>query len=225
VHLGDAEVVGDLALAEVAVEPQHQQPPLPVGQVAQQPLHGGPVVDEAQTGVGAAEEVAHLRSPGAVHGHVERGGVIGGRRRPRVAHGGLVDVEIVGQFPGVRGAGEAGGQHRARLPELEGEVLHPAGHVHVPRVVAEVALELAGDGDHGVRGERAPLGVVPIHGLHEAEPGHLLEVLDALAPAAVAAGQPPGDRQRVPDEIVAQPAPRGAVRAGPGTGVFVRDSV
>jgi hypothetical protein len=54
-------------------------------------------------------------------------------------------------------------------------------------VVAEVALDGAGDARHRVGGERrAALGVEPVDRLHERERGDLLEILQRLAAAGEA---------------------------------------
>src|SRR5207342_2182897 len=64
------------------------------------------------------------------------------------------------------------------------ELLGGPGNLGRPRVVAEVALDLADDGRDGERGEaRAPLDVEALDGLDEALEGHLLQVVERLAPA------------------------------------------
>jgi hypothetical protein len=70
-----------------------------------------------------------------------------------------------------------------------------------------VPLDLTGDRDDRVRREGAPLRVVPVDGLDQAEPGHLLKIVEGLAAAAVAAGHPSGERQAQRDEPLPQLGP------------------
>src|SRR5690606_36278121 len=85
------------------------------------------------------------------------------------------------------------------------QVLHPARDVQGPHVVAEVPLDLAGDGGHGVALEGvAECGVVPVDGLDEAESGDLAQVVVALAAAAETAGETVGHGEPRLDDLVAE---------------------
>ena len=67
------------------------------------------------------------------------------------------------------------------------------GHVQRPALVAEVALELADHGGHGVAHEaRAAARLEAVDGLHQAQAGHLDQVLERLVGVAVARGEVAG---------------------------------
>jgi hypothetical protein len=77
--------------------------------------------------------------------------------------------------------------------------------VHGPPGVAEVPLELAEDGRHGVGRERdAAVGLVAVDRLDEPEAGNLQEVVERLAAALVAPRQPAGQGQEALDENLAR---------------------
>ena len=77
------------------------------------------------------------------------------------------------------------------------QVLERARHADQPRVIAQVALELAGDRRNGEGGERrASVGFESIDRLHEADEGDLLEVLERFAPPLEATRK--ATRQRHP---------------------------
>ncbi len=91
------------------------------------------------------------------------------------------------------------------MPHPVAQVLDPAGHVQRPHVVTEVALDLAGDRRYGVGLEGvAARRVVVVDGLDETEGGHLVQVLQGLAPAAETDGDPLGHGQPGLDQLVAQ---------------------
>ena len=100
----------------------------------------------------------------------------------------------------------------ADLLDARDRLLHAARDVDRPRAVAEVALELAEDGRHGVGGERDPaVGVVAVDGLHEAEVGDLAEVIERLARVAVLNGEGARERHVLLDQALARgtvPGPR-----------------
>ena len=83
-------------------------------------------------------------------------------------------------------AAQVGGQVVDGVADAHGALLQVAGHAHGPALVAEVALELAGDGGHREARERARLGVVAVDGLDQAQAGDLLEIVQGLAGVAVA---------------------------------------
>jgi hypothetical protein len=71
-------------------------------------------------------------------------------------------------------------------------------------VVAEVALDLAHDGRHGVAGERdAAVGVEAVDGLDEAEAGDLEDVVEGLFGPLVAGGKLAREGQEPLDDRVA----------------------
>ena len=70
------------------------------------------------------------------------------------------------------------------------QLLQAAGHAHRPRVVAQVAPDLAQDGRHGVAGERdVAAEVEAIDRLDEPQASDLEEIVEGLTGALVAAGQ------------------------------------
>ncbi|GAA4966338.1 hypothetical protein GCM10023238_37580 [Streptomyces heliomycini] len=91
------------------------------------------------------------------------------------------------------------------MPHTVAQVLDPARHVQRPHVVAEVALDLAGDGRHGVRLEGvAARRVVVVHGLDQTEGRHLVQILQGLTAAPETDGDALGHRQPGRDQRVAQ---------------------
>jgi hypothetical protein len=68
-----------------------------------------------------------------------------------------------------------------------------------------MALDLAGDRRHRERGEAdLAVEVEALDGLHEAERGHLLEVVESLALIGVAARQRAGQRERALHQLTAR---------------------
>ena len=104
-----------------------------------------------------------------------------------------------------RRAAELAGQLVAGLGQRQLQLLHPARHVHRPRAVAEVALELA---EHGRRrvGAEAHLArdVEALDRLHDPDARDLHEVVERLAAADVAAGQRACKRHHLLGELVAR---------------------
>jgi hypothetical protein len=94
----------------------------------------------------------------------------------------------------------------ALLGDLELELLQAARHPHRPRLVAEVALDLAEHGRRRVRGEaHVAADVEAVDRLHDPHARDLHEVVERLAAARVAAGQRAGERQHLLGELVASP--------------------
>ena len=91
-----------------------------------------------------------------------------------------------------------------RPVDLQRELLQVARDAHRPRPVAEVALDLAEDGRHGVAREGdLALEVEALDGVDEAQAGDLEEVVEGLVGALVAARELAGERQEALDERVA----------------------
>src|SRR5204863_9747009 len=81
-------------------------------------------------------------------------------------------------------------------------VLDRPGNPHRPSVVAEVALELAEDAGDGEGGEAdTALGVEAVDRVDQPDARHLLEVLQRDRLAAVAVGEPTGQRQEALDQL------------------------
>ena len=118
----------------------------------------------------------------------------------------LLDVDTGARGDLRRRGGPAGG--RVELPAQpvhpQGQLLELARDADRPAMVSEVALDRAGDAWHGVGGEGGPTrGVKALDGSDEREAGHLLEVLERLGAALVAAGELPSERQEALDQHVA----------------------
>ena len=155
---------------------------------------------EHDASLGAAELqvlVGHqvAEGGGAVlpHRHVERG------RRERTVGGerlddGLdVEADVLGDLAGPRGAAELLGELAGDLRDLALQLLDPARRADRPAEVAEVALDLTGDGGHRV-GQEVPLvaGVETVHGLDQPDVGRLDQVVLGQAALAVAVRDRPG---------------------------------
>ena len=113
---------------------------------------------------------------------------------------------VVQRLAEVRG----GGPHR------QDELLDGARRPYSPAVVAEVLLDVTGDGGRGVGREGAPAArFEPSYGLDQRQQGHLFEVLDVDAPALVAVRDPQGQALVEQHDLVEQPLAGGR---GPGRG-------
>lgn len=81
-----------------------------------------------------------------------------------------------------------------------------------PHVITEVPLDLSDDGRDRIALEGvAPVRVVTVDRLHQSQRGDLGQILDALAPAAVLAGDALRHGQPRPDDLVTQGLPLGPV--------------
>jgi hypothetical protein len=81
------------------------------------------------------------------------------------------------------------GQVLDRAAHLHPQLVQPAGHVHGPHVVPEVALDLAHHGGHREGRElHAARRVEPVDGVDQADRADLDDVLHRLVPAAEAGG-------------------------------------
>ena len=116
-----------------------------------------------------------------------------------------IDVEVRRQLGRVRRPAQALVQHLRRGPHLVAQLLQPPRDTDRPRRVAVVAAQLTAGGDGGERLELDPeRRVEPLRRLDEGEAGDLDQIVERLAPRAVAPGD--GDRQPavVVDDAVAQ---------------------
>jgi hypothetical protein len=95
-------------------------------------------------------------------------------------------------------------QSRDGAVDLQRELVQVARNADRPRVVAEVAFDLAQDGRHRIARERDPaLGVEPIDRLDESQAGDLEEVVEGLLSPLVAGGELARERQEALDQHVA----------------------
>lgn len=215
-HLGDSQLLGDTVLRHIAVVPQVEQVAVPFGQLPQRGRRGRPQDGLLEAGVGLP------------HGREKGGGPRGPRVRLRVEGESAVavpglkattdlalgEVEVFGEPPGCGrdGTGTAL-QLDDATPHTVAQFLHTAGDVHIPGVVAEVPLQLAGDDRYGVALERVTTPwIEPADRFDEADRGDLLEVFQVLTALSVALCDPPGHREPGADDDVLQPGPGGALR-------------
>ena len=122
----------------------------------------------------------------------------------------VLDAEVLGELRHRRRAAELLGQLVGRPAQPQVGLLGRPGHAHRPRVVAEVALDLALDRAPGERRERhVAVGLEAVDGLDEGEEGDLAEVVVARAAPSEAPGDVGGEAHVPLDELVAQaPAAR-----------------
>ena len=91
------------------------------------------------------------------------------------------------------------------------QLLRTAGHPHRPRLVAEVALQLAFDRDGRVRGElEVAIGIEALDRLEHAEVRDLQEVVERLAAVRVATREVRRERLVRLDQFVAELAVAGS---------------
>jgi hypothetical protein len=112
-------------------------------------------------------------------------------------------VDAVGDLRDRRRAAELALEFRGGVLDGQRAFLERPRNAYGPAFVAEVALELPGDGRHGVGRERAPAGgVVALDGVEQTERGDLHEVLGLSAAAVVAAGEVLREREEPLDQRV-----------------------
>ena len=183
----EAHELADLLLGEVVLEAQGDDPSIARRQDGGQPGQSGALLGAVKAIVVACDGVAQGRGVVAA-GHVERVGP------PRVR--GVEDVEnvLVLQAEVIRQLGDSGVVTEHALEFARGAVdgqhavLEIPGHAHRPGLVAVVALDLAGDGGDGERGERQFDGdVVAVDGDRVAFVGQALEEHTILAQPLVVA--------------------------------------
>ena len=118
--------------------------------------------------------------------------------------------EVLGQLRHASATGRALGQLVGGPAQPQVGLLGRPGHPHRPRVVPEVALDLAFDRAPGERRERhVAVGLEAVDGLDEGQEGDLAEVVVARAAPAEAPGDVSGQTHVALDELVAQaPAAR-----------------
>ena len=206
-HLRAPEDLGDLGLGDVVVHPHPQRPPLKVRQSRQRDDERLLELEQAVPVLVATEHLDQrlrvLRRP-LRHGRVERDRVL--RRAGIEPDEHLVDRDL--QVGGDRRCGgraaALGGDHARRARHPQRQLLGAARDVRRPTRVAEVPLELTEDGGDGERGEAdAALDVETVDRTQQSHRGDLDEVLDRLLGVAVAVGQPAGERQEPPAQLLA----------------------
>ena len=113
--------------------------------------------------------------------------------------------EVLGELGHGRRAPERRRQLARRLLDAQRELLQVARRPHRPRLVAEMALDLAEHGRHREGGERdPPVGIEAVDRLQEAERRDLHDVLQRLGLAPVAHGDLAGESHEALDELLAR---------------------
>ena len=133
--------------------------------------------------------------------------------RPRAPRSTVLDADprALGDLRRRRGRAGRGGCRLVEPLDAHRELLELARHADRPAAVAVVALERTGDGRHRVGAERhVARGIEALDGLDERQAGDLLEVLERLGAAPVAASQAARQRQEPLDQRVAVAAAPGA---------------
>ena len=185
VHLRDPDVRGDLRLGEPLEEAQLDDPALPLVERVEPRLDEQAVLDLGEPAVVDAEDVLHrLVVRLAAERLGERPSRVGLRGLQRLDDLVLVGAGRLRELRDRRGPAELRRLRLDRSREPDAELLDPARHVERPRAVAEVALDLADDGRHRVRGElHLALGVEALDREQQADRADLDEVLLRLAAA------------------------------------------
>src|SRR3954471_8261815 len=203
-HLGDADAIGDLGLRHVLFEAQPQHLAVPGAEHAERAVEQRAHLGAVELGVVVAEGVreAHVLAGRLL----ERAGAPCARGLDRREH--LLEgrVDGVGELLDGRRAAELVRELVALLGDLELQLLEAARDAHRPRLVAEVALDLAEDGRRRVGREAHLAGdVEAVDRLHDPDARDLDEVVERLPAAGVAAGERPGEREHLLGELVAGP--------------------
>ena len=122
--------------------------------------------------------------------------MVAGGAGARLGHLGCGDGQHAGHLLVERFAAQRVPQPLLLHHQPGAQLLDPAWWPYRPALVAEPALDLAGDGRGGVRGEPGPDSrPVAAHGLDQRRAGHLHQVLGLDAAPVVAQGDRVGQRE------------------------------
>ena len=157
---------------------------------------GAPVADAVDLGADA-QVLARLVALPLPAGLDKVAGVLSVENLFEAQAGGVAEFDRGG------GASERLGQTFGFAGEFEAEVLQAAGDVQGPGLVAEVAFEFAQDGGDGEAREfGAVAGLEAVDGFDQADGGDLEQVVEGFVGVAVAAGEPPREREVTLDQLV-----------------------
>jgi hypothetical protein len=184
VHLGDAQLPGDLGLGQVTAEAQHQDLLLTGGQLAPVCGNGLEVEHVFQLRILGAQEVSQAERAGGPR--VQRGWLQGQFRRPGVLDIVRADSQMPGEVGVGGGTAEFLGELEGLLAGLQDQFLQGPVDMDLPALVTEVPLDLAGDARLSLGGQGAAEGRVEVvDGLQQADVAHLHQVLGRLGAAPV----------------------------------------
>src|SRR5690606_5912749 len=208
-HLGDAELLGDLRLRTFAVEPQDQDAALPGRHLGQGLPDRLAPLDEVDPVVLLADRLSER--PTGVLGvrlwGVQRHRAVSGTALQSLQDLILAHLERVGELPRTWGAAEIVGQLLSDGEDLPVEIVQRSRNANGPALVGEISAELAENSRDGEGYESvAALGIVTFRRTDQAEHGDLDEFFDGLAPSGVAMGEIPGQLEVLGNE------PAGKVR-------------
>jgi hypothetical protein len=164
VHLGDSELLADLGLRHVAVEPHGDNGLLPLGQFADVRPDCFHVHRRAERLVVVVPEQIAERSGVRVGGErrVQRQGLKCAVRIVALANVADLTAEMLGNLLFRRGSVQLLGQVGLAGKDLGPQFLRRPADVDLPALIPEVTLDLAADARTGVSGEAgAVLGSKP----------------------------------------------------------------
>jgi hypothetical protein len=197
--------VADLGLREVLVVAQVQDLALAGRELAQERGEGGPLLDEPEAVVVAAQPRLQRLIAVLVGTRRQRRRAARPQRPARLGDLRLVQPGRAGQLLHAGGPAELALHPLGRTFDRERLLEQVARRADAPAVVAEVAAHLAGHRRERVAGERrAMIGVEPVDGLQEPDARDLEEVVEAVAAVGVATRDEAGEAQVAADELLAQ---------------------
>ncbi len=174
----------------VGEEAHREDGPLARWEVGERRLQRQTIGSAGKRGVGVREVIGPA-APLPVRRGVQRQcavPVAAGHRLQHVVHR---DAEVRGQLLDGRGSPQVLRQLPGSPSDPGTQLLQPPARPDGPPGVAEVALDLTGDGDGGVGHERMPqVAVVALHRLDESQGSHLHQVLGGDATVPVAQSEP-----------------------------------
>jgi hypothetical protein len=199
VHLGDVQAGADLDLREVVVEAQAQDGPFAVGEDRRHGVDADGVVDASEAVLGHADRLTERRGVViAGTGRVlERYAVVGACGEPRLDDLLDGDAGAVGDLPARRRSSEFAFELVARALDVERALLQFAWDSDEPALVAEVALQFAGDGrDREGRERDLAGGVEAVDRVQQPDRGDLDEVVAEVTVAVIASREMTRQREK-----------------------------
>ena len=203
-HLGDADLLRDLALRQPVEEAEVQDAPLALVERAEARGEHRPVLRDrvlVLLGPERLERVELAVLVGSSDGERERGVRAPGLER--LEHQLLLDARGLRELRDRRRPAELDGLVLDDLRQLDVELLEAARNAHRPALVAEVALDLADDVRRRVgRQLDSAVDVEAVDRLDQADAADLDEIVELLAAIGVAAGERADEGQVLLDQLL-----------------------